>query len=261
MNILEKIIETKQEEILALKSSVSLQALRKRAEEAEPVRGFLRRLQKDAKPIALIGEVKKASPSRGVLVEHFDVAQIATNYERGGASCLSVLTDERYFQGSLENLKQAKKVTNLPILRKDFLIDEIQILESRAESADAILLIVAAFEDYNKMKALHDLALQLGMDVLVEVHTEKEMEIAANLEARLIGINNRDLTTFSTDLETSVRLAKVAPPKAFLVSESAIWTREDVEKLSEAGIKAVLVGESLMTKSDIAQGVRELLGK
>lgn len=261
MNILEKILKTKQEEILALKASVSLQKLRERAEEASPVRGFLKRLRKDAKPIALIGEVKKASPSRGVLVEYFDVAQTAKSYERGGASCLSVLTDERYFQGSIENLKQARMVTKLPVLRKDFLIDEIQILESRAAEADAVLLIVAAFEDYNRMKALYDLAEQFGMDVLVEVHTEKETEIAANLGARLIGINNRDLTTFSTDLETSVRLAKVAPPNAFLVSESAIWTRGDVERLAAAGIQAVLVGESLMTKSDIAQGVKELLGK
>lgn len=261
MNILENIIATKQEEICSLKARVSLQALRKRAENAEPVRGFVNRLQKDAQPVALIGEVKKASPSRGLLVENYDVTRIAMNYEKGGASCLSVLTDARYFQGSLEDLKEAKRATSLPVLRKDFLLEEIQIYESRSEGADAILLIVAVFEVFERIKALHDLAKEFEMDVLVEVHTEREMEIATELGADLIGINNRDLTTFETDLETTVRLAKLAPPNAFLVSESAIWTKEDVEKVSASGVKAVLVGESLVTKPDIAQGVRELLGK
>ncbi|MGI8924047.1 MAG: indole-3-glycerol phosphate synthase TrpC [Fimbriimonadales bacterium] len=252
-----QILEDKRD---ALRSLPSVATLVRLAGDVPPPRGFLARIEQDAQPVALIAEIKKASPSRGTIVENFDPRRIATDYEEGGASCLSVLTDEKYFQGSSDDLAAARNEVGLPVLRKDFIVDERQVYESRAMGADCILLIVAALE----LPQLNDycaLARELGMDTLIEVHDEREMEAAGLAQARLIGINNRDLATFETDLGTTVRLAPYAPQGSVLVSESGIWTNDDVLRAAEAGAKAVLVGESLVRQADIPRAVRELLGR
>jgi indole-3-glycerol phosphate synthase len=213
---------------------------------------------------ALIAEVKKASPSAGVICRNFDPVRIAKEYEAAGASCLSVLTDERFFQGSLEFLRRIRREMKLPLLRKDFIIDERQILEAIEWGADAILLIVAILDDA-RLKRFHALATEAGLAALVEVHNEAELDRAASAGAELIGVNNRDLRTFKTDLATAERLATrlFASPAArhspLLVAESGIHTRHDVERLTKCGVQAVLVGESLMRAGDITGKVRELL--
>ncbi|MCH8273164.1 MAG: indole-3-glycerol phosphate synthase TrpC [Armatimonadetes bacterium] len=262
MNFLDRILEHKRQEVAALKTSHPLEDVKSRAGDADAPRGFAARLARDAGPVALIAEVKKASPSRGVIAGPFDPARIAGAYEEGGASCLSVLTDANFFQGSLLDLKAARKATSLPALRKDFVIDEYQVYESRAAGADCILLIVAAFPgESSRLYDLLALAAESGMDALVETHTEAEMAAAAEAGAKLIGINNRDLSTFETDLAVTERLAPLAPPDALVVSESGITSRAEVERAAEAGAKAVLVGESLMRTESVRSAVRELLGR
>src|SRR5450631_3086790 len=214
--------------------------------------------------IALIAEVKKASPSAGIICKDFDPVKIAKEYESSGASCLSVLTDEKFFQGSLDYLRQIRAAVKIPLLRKDFIIDERQILEAIEWGADAILLIIAILSD-EQLQKFHSLAVEAGLAVLVEVHDEAELERALNISPQLIGVNNRDLKTFKVDLATTERLAATlnscaGVPPAMLVAESGIHTRADVERLKQCGAGAILVGESLVKNGDIQSKVRELIG-
>ncbi|MBP2019294.1 indole-3-glycerol phosphate synthase [Symbiobacterium terraclitae] len=217
--------------------------------------------------VRVIAEVKKASPSRGLIRPDFDPVAIARAYAEGGAACLSVLTDERYFQGSLAYLTAIRQSVDLPLLRKEFIIDEYQVYEARAAGADAILLIVAAFHGEcaagrtpEDLYRLASLAAELGMDVLTEVHTADELALALASGARLVGINNRDLRTFHTTLEVTERLGSLVPPDRLLVSESGIWTHDDIRRVAAAGARAVLVGESLMRQPDVAAALRALRG-
>jgi indole-3-glycerol phosphate synthase len=218
------------------------------------------RVIRSGREIRLIAEVKKASPSKGLIRPDFDPVAIARRYEETGASAISVLTDEKYFQGKLEYLTAIRETVQLPLLRKDFIIDRMQVYESRAAGADAILLIVAALP-IGDLHALLSLTRDLGMDALVEVHTEPELCAALSVGAEIIGINNRDLQTFETKLETTIELAPKVPPDKVLVSESGINTRADVERLMAAGVDAILVGESLMREPDPGTKVKELLHK
>ena len=265
MNILDTIVEQKELEIAALPGgSVNLAALKKALTKRGDHRGFNYALRHPRRgPVALIAEVKKASPSVGVIRPDFDPVAIAKEYEAAGASCLSVLTDEKFFQGSLEYLRQIRAAVKLPLLRKDFIIDDRQILEAVQWGADAILLIVGILSDA-KLKRFHDLATEAGLAALVEVHDEEELERAMRIEARLIGVNNRNLKTFSVDLATTESLAaKVfATPgmeDVLVVAESGIHTRADVDRVAKAGASAILVGESLM-RGDITTKAAELIG-
>jgi indole-3-glycerol phosphate synthase len=268
MNILDTIVEQKQIEVAKLPERlIAAGDLRDAMLEHGERRDFFAALQKPrAGDIALIAEVKKASPSKGVICENFDPVRIAKEYEAAGASCLSVLTDEKFFQGSLDYLRQIRAAVQLPLLRKDFIIDERQILEAIEWGADAILLIVAILDDA-RLKKFHDLALEAGLAVLVEVHDEAELDRALAIGATLIGVNNRDLKTFTVDLATTERLAaKLFQPPAsspqtskLLVAESGIFTRADVERLKQCGSEAILVGESLMRGGNIATQVRALI--
>jgi indole-3-glycerol phosphate synthase len=266
-NILDKIVEEKKREVAKLPARILAAGdLRDAMLEHGERRDFVAALRKPRRgDIALIAEVKKASPSAGVICENFDPVRIAKEYEAAGASCLSVLTDEKFFQGSLEYLRQIRAAVKLPLLRKDFIIDERQILEAIEWGADAILLIVAILSDEQLMK-FHSLAKEAGLAALVEVHDEKELERALFTGAQLIGVNNRDLKTFKVDLGTTERLAQklFSSPIAnrqspILVAESGIHTRADVERLTKCGAKAILVGESLMRGNDIRAKVKELL--
>src|SRR6266567_737635 len=231
------------------------------------VRDFAGALRKPrAGPVALIAEVKKASPSAGVICPDFDPVRIAKEYETAGASCLSVLTDEKFFQGSLDHLRQIRKAVKLPLLRKDFIIDERQILEAVEWGADAILLIAAILSDV-QLKRFHSAAVEAGLAALVEVHDENELKRALAIGAQLIGVNNRDLKTFKVDLATTERLAQAlvaddtaTPQRKILMAESGIHTRADVERLARCGAKAILVGESLVQRGNIQEKVKELLG-
>ncbi len=285
MNILEEIVEQKKREVAKLPSRMNAAGdLRDAMLERGESRDFMTALQvaspntEFGRRVALIAEVKKASPSRGIICEDFDPVRIAKEYEAAGANCLSVLTDEKFFQGSLDYLRQIRAAVKIPLLRKDFIIDERQILEAIEWGADAILLIVAILDDA-RLKRFHSLAKDAGLAVLVEAHDEAELDRAMAIGADLIGVNNRDLKTFNVDLATTERLAAklfsgtgvspVRSPKethgrdacaTMLVAESGIFTRADVERLAKCGAKAVLVGESLMKGGDIQTKVRELLG-
>ena len=265
MNILDTIVEQKKREVAALDSDrVTVAALKKALTKRGDHRGFSCALRHPRRgSVALIAEVKKASPSAGVIRADFDPVLIAQQYEAAGASCLSVLTDEQFFQGSLEYLKEIRAAVKLPLLRKDFIIDERQILEAVKWGADAILLIVAILSDA-QLKHFHDLATEAGLAALVEVHDEEELERALAIEVRLLGVNNRNLKTFTVDLATTEQLAaKVFAARTrndvLLVAESGIHTRADVERLARGGAGAILVGESLM-RGDIATKAAELIG-
>lgn len=266
MNILDKIVEQKQREVARLpERRLAAGDLRDLMLERDERRDFLAALRNPrAGDIALIAEVKKASPSAGVICPDFDPVRIATEYEAAGASCLSVLTDEQFFQGSLDYLRQIRAAVRLPLLRKDFIIDERQILEAIEWGADAVLLIVAILDDA-RLKHFHALATEAGLAALVEVHDEAELDRALAAGAGLIGVNNRNLKTFKVDLATTGRLAaKLAsaptPPSPLLVAESGIHTLVDVERLKQAGARAILVGESLVRQPSIRAKAAELLG-
>ena len=273
MNILDTIVEQKKIEIAKLPVRlIAAGDLRDLLLERDERRDFSAALRKPRDgDIALIAEVKKASPSAGVICRDFDPVRLAKEYEAAGASCLSVLTDEKFFQGSLDYLRQIRAAVKLPLLRKDFIIDERQLLEAIEWGADAILLIVAILTD-EQLQKFHALATEAGLAALVEVHDEPELERAMEIGANLIGVNNRDLKTFKVDLATTERLAAKmengrlkmvkasAPSSPLLVAESGIQTRADAERLKQCGAKAILVGESLMRGGDIQKKVRELIG-
>ena len=257
---LAEICATKRDEVAARKLLASIGELDARAAAQSPLRGFEAALRaKAAGGFALIAEVKKASPSKGLIRADFDPAAHAAAYQAGGAACLSVLTDAPYFQGHEDYLIAARAACDLPVLRKDFMIDPWQVAEARSIGADAILIIVAALDD-GAMTEIEAAAIERGMDVLVEVHNEAEIERAARLKSRLIGVNNRDLKRFVTDLAVSERLAACAPEGSLLVSESGINLHSDLLRLAQSGIRTFLVGESLMRRDDVAEATRVLLG-
>lgn len=259
MSYLDRIFSVKREEVAEAKRRKPLADVRAEAEDAEPPRGFLNALKASARKPALIAEIKKASPSKGLIRPDFDPVQIAEAYEAAGASALSVLTDERFFQGSPENLRKARRASSLPCLRKDFLFDPYQVYEARAWGADAALLIVASLER-SQLEDLCGLIDELGMDALVEVHTDKEAEIALDCGCPLVGINNRNLEDFTTNLSVTERLAPMLAPYATVVSESALSRPEHIERVREAGAEAVLIGTAFCAAPDIAAKVREVMG-
>lgn len=259
-DILQKIAAYKREEVAARKRARTLSDVEAAARTSGEPRGFRRALERRHAPgrLALIAEIKKASPSKGLIRADFDPPSLARAYEAGGAACLSVLTDQPSFQGADAYLTQARSATALPCLRKEFLLDIWQVAESRALGADAILVILAMVDDA-LARDLMAAASQYGMDVLVETHDATEMARAADLGANLVGVNNRDLRTFVTDLGVTERLAALAPPGALLVTESGIFTPADAARLERAGATAMLVGESLMRQADVTAATRALL--
>jgi indole-3-glycerol phosphate synthase len=261
-DILEKILAHKRDEISELRSRYSKRALEDLAKQQGPPRGFARALRDRARTgAAVIAEIKKASPSRGVIRADFDPAFLARDYERGGAACLSVLTDEKFFQGANADLEQARAASKLPAIRKDFLCDELQIYESRAIGADCVLLIAASLPG-EELTELHGIARSLGLDVLVEVHDRAELEqvLRAGFGSDfLLGINNRNLRTFETKLETTLDLLRLLPPGAEVVTESGIATPADVKRMRDAGVDRFLIGESLMRAKSPGDALKELL--
>ena len=258
MTILDEIYKHKLSEVAENKRQVSIETLKEQCKKKQKARSFGAELKSNTN-IRIIAEIKKASPSLGIIRKDFNPVEIARIYEAGGAAAISVLTDEKFFQGNLSYLTDVKKSVNLPILRKDFIIDAYQIFEARSAGADAILLI-AALLSKEEMQRYLDLAGQLGMDCLVEVHTEAELKKVLQTNANIIGINNRDLATFKTDLGTTLRLRPMIPAEKIVVSESGIKSRADVVKLIKEGVGAILVGETLMKSDDISAKLRELLG-
>ncbi len=260
--ILEKIIQTKWQEIEAAQRQISLAHIKARAEDfTEKTRGFTQALlerRKLTRP-GIIAEIKKASPSKGLIRPDFDVAAIAHSYEKGGATCLSVLTDVHYFQGSPAYLKIAREQTNLPVIRKDFIVDAYQVYEARLMGADALLLIVAALTD-EKLTELYELSLSLGVDVLVEVHNATELERALKLDLPLVGINNRNLHTFEVSLDTTLDLLAQIPPEVMVITESGILTQEDVKRMLSAGVYGFLIGESFMRQADPGAYLAQIFG-
>jgi indole-3-glycerol phosphate synthase len=278
MSILAEILEHKRMEIAAL----DLGALRRAAEDSPVPRDFVAAVSLNSlaltsyplgsgttnvpegaqsKRVSLIAELKRASPSKGILAPHLDLFQVAEIYAQNGASAISVLTDEKFFMGKLQTLRELRfeRKSRLPLLRKDFIIDEVQLYESRASGADAVLLIAAAFIDDHHFANLHTLALELGLTPLVEVHDERETERALKLKnIKLIGINNRNLATFEVSLQTTERIRPIISDEITVVAESGIFTAKDVQRLSQANVDAVLVGEALVTSEDIGKKVREL---
>jgi indole-3-glycerol phosphate synthase len=260
-DILKKIVEHKRGELTVTKDRLPLAELQARVAQCPPVRGFRRALERvdGAGATAVIAEVKKGSPSKGIIRADFDPVAIARIYEAHGAACLSVLTDEQFFLGHLDYLTAIRAAVDIPLLRKDFIFDAYQIWEARAAGADAILLI-AAMLDLPQLRDLMATACELSLDVLLEVHDESELETALTTGCALVGINNRDLRTFVTDLGTTERLCSLMPPDRFAVAESGINGRADVLRLHEAGARAFLIGESLMREADIGRKLSELRG-
>jgi indole-3-glycerol phosphate synthase len=260
-DILARILDRKREEIAERMLRTSLEDLRGFIDAAPAVRPFLAALEAriEGGRSAVIAEIKKASPSRGVLREDFDPTSIARSYEAGGAVCLSVLTDRDFFQGADAHLEDARAACSLPVLRKDFIVDAYQVYEARVMGADCVLLIAAALED-TRMRDLLMLTHELGMNALIEIHEARELERVLKLDAALIGINNRDLRTFETRLETTLDLVRMIPGNRMVVTESGIHTREDVARMREAGVHAFLVGEAFMTAADPGARLAELFG-
>lgn len=258
LSILDQIVVRKRAELLLDQAREPIEQLEKRVKDAGRAsrRGFRRALERSAP--AIIGEIKRASPSRGVIAEKFDAAAIARSYEAGGASALSVLTDMQFFQGSLQDLEQARKATAIPVLRKDFTLDPYHLWQAAAHGADAVLLIVAILPQPD-LASLLERAADLHLDALVEVHDESELERALDAGATLIGVNNRNLQTFEVSLETSLRLAKAMPSSVLSISESGIRTAEDIRRLADAGFRAFLIGESLMRTPDPGAALGDLL--
>ncbi len=260
--ILDEIVSNKKEELKNRKTILPLSELKARIKDLPDTKGFRnaieRREKKDA-PVRLIAEIKKASPSKGIIREDFNPQRIAWIYEEAGASAISVLTEEKYFLGNIEYLSQVRNVVKIPILRKDFIIDHYQIYEARAFGADAVLLIVSILDKTQIDEYLGN-AKDLNMDAIVEVHDKKELEKALQTGADIIGINNRDLMTFKIDIGTTYRLKDEIPKDKVIVSESGINNRYDIVQMQKAGIDAVLIGTALMREEDIAKKIRELLG-
>ncbi len=257
--ILDKIVATKREEVAQAKAVMPEESLRKQLAYVPPAMDFFAALSAGP-PIRLIAEVKKASPSKGVIREDFDPVKIARTYEQHGASCLSVLTDRQFFQGSLGYLQQIRAAVRLPLLRKDFVIDTYQVFEARAAGADAVLLIAECLDDA-QLERLYRAIRELGMTALVELYEPANLARVLRIGTRLVGINNRDLHTFHTDLEHTMRMRQQIPPDRIVVGESGIRNREDVKRLEAAGVHAMLVGETLMANPDIGAAVDELLGR
>ncbi|TMV14468.1 indole-3-glycerol phosphate synthase TrpC [Arenibacterium halophilum] len=257
--VLDKIKAYKLEEIAADKAAKPMEEIEAEARAASPVRPFADAIAKATREgYGLIAEVKKASPSKGLIRADFDPAALAAAYEQGGATCLSVLTDTPSFQGAKPFLAEARDACELPVLRKDFMYDTYQVAEARALGADCILIIMASVSDAQAAE-LEEAATEWGMDALIEVHTAAELERAAKLNSRLIGINNRDLKTFETSLDTSRSLSKLVPTDRIIVSESGLSTPDDLSEMARYGIRSFLIGESLMRQSDVAQATTDLL--
>ncbi len=258
-DVLNRILERKQQEIEVRQRNAPLESLRLKAADASPPRGFVAALNRRVElgETAVIAEIKKASPSKGVIREDFDVDEIARSYSAGGASCLSVLTDQDFFQGHEDFLVAARSACELPVIRKDFIVAPYQVVESRSLGADCILLIVAALDD-EALTDLHRDARALGMDVLVEVHDRDELERALKLDLELVGINNRDLRTFDTNLETTIDLLELVPEDCLVVTESGIHTRDDIALMREHDVHVFLVGEAFMRVPDPGQGLKQL---
>lgn len=255
--ILDAIVANKREEVAAAKARRPMQELEEQIEVVDPPRDFRAALRRDG--ISLIAEIKKASPSKGDILPDVEAIQLATLYENNGARAISVLTDQKYFKGSLEDLTMVHQQVAIPCLRKEFIIDPYQIFEARAAQADAILLIVRILDD-EELREYQAIAQELGMGVLVETHTEEEIDRALHCGAHIIGINNRDLDTLEVDVMRSIELKRHVPGGHTLVSESGIYTRKHVKMLEEGGVDAILVGESLLTSGNIAEKMQELLG-
>jgi len=256
--ILDRIVEDKKQELTGVKAKTPLKELKAMLRDAEPARDFAGPLV-NALKVSIIAEVKKASPSKGLIREDFHPVEIAKTYEQNGASAISVLTESKYFQGDLSYLRMISEAVKLPLLRKDFIFDPYQIYEARANGADAVLFIAAMLET-KKMQDMYLLAKELGMEALAESHNVRELESALDSGCKLIGINNRDLSTFKVDIETTVRLISYIPYDRIIVSESGISTVEDIARLKEAGADAALIGEAIMRESDYAAKLRELAG-
>lgn len=257
--VLKKILQRKQQEVAERRAKVGNAEIQAQAAAAGPTRGFAKALLQSVAlgRAAIIAEVKKASPSKGVIREDFDPVHIAQSYEKGGASCLSVLTDVDFFQGCDQYLKMARAATRLPVIRKDFIVDEYQVYESRALGADCILLIVAALSE-NKLAHLHDLAVSIGLDVLIEVHGAEELQIALKLDNPMVGINNRNLHTFETSLENTYQLLDGIPADRLVVTESGIHTIDDVAAMRGHNVNAFLVGEAFMRADDPGTRLMEM---
>jgi len=258
-DILTKILNTKKIEIATCSEQISLQQLKKRANNSDTIRPFVTAIKNKIihNQAAVIAEIKRASPSKGLIRENFNPEAIAISYQKGGASCISVLTDEKYFQGSSAYLREARAACNLPVIRKDFIIDIYQVYEARAMNADCILLIVSALSD-KKMQLLYSLARSLEMDVLIEVHDEPELKRALQLNPALIGINNRNLRTFATSLDTTLNLLAQIPEHHIVVTESGIHRQEDIQKMRSHNVNAFLVGEAFMRANDPGKELNSL---